>query len=431
MNLTNSGVWQTLSNGDRIWTLEIYSPSAKSINLLYDRFWLPQNAEFYIYNSAKTHSIGGFTSRNNKGTRAKPKRFGTGLVFGDRVILEYYEPQNVRGQGIISIAKVVHGYRYISIMQSKSESAVGFGRSGACQVNVNCPEGNNWQKEKTSVALILVEGMRWCTGSLINNTRNDGTLYFLTANHCINDWRLSRRLDALADTDGSDWSFYWNYESPNCSNDIDFIPPSTSGATLVANNATTDFALFKLIESPYDLKPAVQVYFNGWERNIPGRGGVGIHHPEGDIKKIATHNMTPVQGQVYNPPNGYWRVNWRATTNGHSVTEGGSSGSPLYNNNSRVIGQLRGGSGVDCDNPSQDPGEYGRFSVSWNNSTDRRRRLKDWLDPTNSNAMFLDGYPPPPTLAGPGTVCNTSTRHLRLKKCTPSGYGYLECIFKY
>ena len=427
-NLTNSGVWQTLANGDRIWTLEIYSPSAKSINLLYNRFWLPQNAEFYIYNSAKTHSIGGFTSRNNKGTRANPKRFGTGLVFGDRVILEYYEPQNVRGQGIISIAKVVHGYRYISIMQGQSESVLGFGKSGSCQVNVNCPEGNNWQKEKTSVALILVEGMRWCTGSLINNTKNDGALYFLTANHCINDRRLSRRLDALADTDGSDWSFYWNYESTNCSNGMDFVPPSTSGATLVSNNGATDFALFKLTESPYDLKPAVQTYFNGWERNSPNGATVGIHHPKGDIKKICLENNAVTSTPYLSPRINNSALHWRVANWDVGVTEGGSSGSPLFNLNHRIVGHLRGG-GAECvgstDNGSSD--WYGKFGVSWNNSTDRRRRLKDWLDPISSNAMFLDGRYSQPTLVGPEIVCTPKVTHeVPLPTLAPTALYVLE-----
>jgi hypothetical protein len=92
-NLDNSGIWTTLPNGDKIWQLEIYSQGALSINLLYDKFWLPEGAKFFIYSSNKKHSIGAFTSVNNKGDRKNVQGFATGLVYSDRVILEYYLPK--------------------------------------------------------------------------------------------------------------------------------------------------------------------------------------------------------------------------------------------------------------------------------------------------------------------------------------------------
>ena len=48
-NLDNSGEWTIMSNGDRIWRLNISCPNALSINLLYDKFWLPEGAKFFIY----------------------------------------------------------------------------------------------------------------------------------------------------------------------------------------------------------------------------------------------------------------------------------------------------------------------------------------------------------------------------------------------
>ena len=35
LGLDNSGTWETLSNGDKIWRLKIYSEKAFSINLIY------------------------------------------------------------------------------------------------------------------------------------------------------------------------------------------------------------------------------------------------------------------------------------------------------------------------------------------------------------------------------------------------------------
>ena len=76
----------------------------------------------------------------------------------------------------------------------------------------------------------------------------------------------------------------------------------------------------------------------------------------------------------------YWGVYFDPTTNGHSATEGGSSGSALFNSSQRVIGQLWGGSGSSCGDPANDQSRYGKFSVSWA-GPDFRRRLHDWLDP--------------------------------------------------
>lgn len=151
-------------------------------------------------------------------------------------------------------------------------------------------------------------------------------------------------------------------------------------------------------------------YYLGWDRSgYTGTGGVGIHHPSGDIKKISTYTMAPQStdylNNTVNASGNHWRIIWAQTThNGvtkHGVTEGGSSGSPLINNNRRVIGQLKGGY-ADCDNKvingiqygKNAPDWYGKFSVSWtgNGASDSRRRLSNWLAPgVNNPPMTLDG----------------------------------------
>ena len=42
----DAGYWHTLENGDRLCQLTIVCPKALSINLLYDKFWLPDGAKF-------------------------------------------------------------------------------------------------------------------------------------------------------------------------------------------------------------------------------------------------------------------------------------------------------------------------------------------------------------------------------------------------
>lgn len=394
-----AGTWNILPNGDRIWRLGIECPEALSINFLFDNFWLPEGATLYIYRPDRKSLIGGFTSQNNKGTQTEPGGFGTGLLYGSKVLLELYEPVDVAGQSIVSINRVVHGYRYINIPQNLGEPESGFGTSGPCQVNVNCsPEGNNWQDEKRGVAMILVAGFRWCSGSLINNTCRNTDALFLTADHCLDG------KDAVNDPNATDWSFWWHYESPGCTN-----PGSepgafvTNGATVLANNSASDFALLRLTETPVNIMNP-PVYMNGWDRTgSPGSGGVGIHHPAGDVKKISTHTMVPsIVGN-------FWELFWSATTNGHSVTEGGSSGSPLFHNGGLIIGQLFGGSSINCSNPSQDLGRYGRIAVSWSGAS-AQRRLSDWLDPCGLGVTSLTGgypYACPSTLSINFPISNT------------------------
>lgn len=410
-SMDNAGAWTTLPDGSRIWRLAIMAPGALSLNLNYSKFYMPKGAKFFVYGANKKHVIGAFTAANNRGTRALPRGFATGLVYSDHVILEYHEPKAVKGLGIVEVAQVIHGYRHIRIPKAYQEqgqtSPEDFGQSGACQVNINCPEGDDWQQEKQGVALMLINGFRTCTGSLVNNTSQNGDLLFLTADHCIGP------LDAQGDTDASYFSFMWNYEAPGCT-PIDVSAITTNGATLVANNLETDFALFRLTEDPRIA--GAQVHFNGWDRtDSPGSNGVGIHHPYGDIMKIATHDTLPVVTNFYSQPNA-WFISFDPTPSGYSVTEAGSSGSPLFNSNGHIIGQLYGGSNANCAAPEYDYSIYPMLGRSWNGFEDSpTRRLREWLHPAGGDApSTLDGAAIPITGAGNdfgevGTVSITQT----------------------
>jgi hypothetical protein len=85
ITLSNSGNWETTSDGGRLWRLKIQSENASSINLLYDQFWLPEGAKFFVYSSNKSQCIGAFTSQNNKGTRENISGFATGFLFTNSI----------------------------------------------------------------------------------------------------------------------------------------------------------------------------------------------------------------------------------------------------------------------------------------------------------------------------------------------------------
>ncbi len=347
-NLDNSGEWIETELG-RIWRISITSKSAYSMNLIYDRFILPEGAEMFVYDENMSTILGAFTSANNKDYYT----FSTAPTKGDMTIIEYFEPYDVEFNGELSISHVIHGYKDVFFNETR-----GYGDSGSCNNNVNCTEFSNWSDDVRSVAMILTStGSRLCTGSLINNVRQDLTPYFLTANHCLGG--------------DQNWIFMFNYESPGCTNQNGPTNMTVQGSTRLVNSSSSDVALLRLEETP---PLEYEVHYAGWDAtgttpSIP----VGIHHPSGDIKKISFD-----YDNASNAGN-YWDVDqWEDGT-----TEPGSSGSPLFDGNTqRIIGQLYGGT-ASCTSITYDT--YGKFSTSWNLG------LSDYLDPDNTGTNFIDG----------------------------------------
>ncbi len=425
-DLNNSGTWFQLPNGDKLWQLEVVCPAALSVNFCYDKFWIPEGGKFFVYSKDKKHNIGAFTSRNNKGDRENNPGFATGLVYGDDVVLEYYQPKEINTDAIISIEYVVHGYRYIRINEP------GYGASGSCTINVNCEEGQDWQYEKKSVALIVVNGERWCTGSLINTTDFSHKPYLLTADHCLGVTIANNdiKYDAVNLPNLNTFTFYWEYEEPGCyySGVEPSLSKSTHGATVIANSYgitedKSDFALLQLTEDPTNLSNYTP-YYLGWDKSgLSGNPGVCIHHPMGDVKKIATVLNQPdssTYDQYHFVPS-YWKVYWKETENGHGIVKHGSSGSPLLNAAHRAIGQLRWGETEDCN--YNGCYLYGRFDKSWTGNNVHvdsiHRRLDCWLDSLNTGEGTMDGL-----LVIPSSFPITTNQQIHSNICI-SGTGKL------
>lgn len=392
LTLINSGTWVELDNGDRIWRLEINAKNAEAITLHYQNFYIPDGAKLFLYNPTYSQIIGAFTEVNNHTS----KQFSTEMIYGDRIILEYYEPYSQRNNGSIEVAGVSHFYKKAPWQVETND----FGDSDNCQVNINCSEGANWQDEKKGVARIyVVAGWSggWCTGSLVNNTNLDCAPYFLTAFHCG---------ESSSTADFNDWIFYFNFEASGCSNpgsQPSFNSITGCSVLSSSNNGGSSSSDFLLLEFNSNVPSNYNVYYNGWNavlQNTVTTNGVGIHHPSGDIKKISTYtaslNTTGWNGSGL--PSHY-QTYWASTTNGHGVTEGGSSGSPLFNDQGQIIGTLTGG-GSYCSATGQ-PDYYGKTSYHWNsNGSANNRRLDIWLDPVGNGSTT--------SLAGTYAPCSPS-----------------------
>jgi hypothetical protein len=108
---------------------------------------------------------------------------------------------------------------------------------------------------------------------------------------------------------------------------------------------------------------------------------VGIHHPAGDIKKISFEN------RALETAGKFWRVpRWDL-----GVTEGGSSGSGLWNQDHLLVGQLYGGASA-CGNPDNKLWDrYGKIAASWTGGATKKQKLSKWLDPGKTGAVSVPG----------------------------------------
>ena len=397
INFENSGQWLMVEGG-RLWRIKIECPGAMTVNLLLDNFYLPEGATLFLYDVNRTNKIGAYTSKNNR----VEKELGTEMIHGDGIVVEYFEPNAALGQGTFNISHVIHGYRSLSRIQKDLEK--GLNDSGACNIDVNCPLGDSWDAQIRSVAMIVVSGDGICSGALINNTCDDARMLFLTANHCLGG-------------STANWAFRFNWESPEgtevCAAFTPSVDPGSpydqtaNGATVLDNAGISDYALLEIDNMTLTQAIAWNCFFAGWDNSDAETvtEATGIHHPSGDLKKICREDNDPYHDAA-GGAQVWWINNWD-----QGVTEPGSSGSPLFDQNKRIIGQLYGGaaacSGV-VDNGQYD--FYGRFGVSWDNGASA------FLAPPGCGAATIlnDGYQPGEACDGTlsivkqNTLCNGS-----------------------
>jgi len=375
----------SMADGGNLWRYKIKSENDKSIELFFSSYVVPEGAELYLYNEDYTVVRGAYTNIN--------MRDDLGFVIGDfpgnYVIIEYYEPANVKFEGNLVISGIGEAYIDIFGTKSKNVDTEGF-------IGVNCDEGKDWQEQKHSVLKYsFTEGTSQylCSGALINNTSVDGKGYFLTANHCLST-------DAAASTVIA----YFNYENPACIDVASYVRQTLSGAILKTTGSNSDYTLLMFKDSlkiPSGYKP----YYAGWNAdNVPATSTVGIHHPHGYKKKISVDNDPSVSydktlswdDTKTTPANTHWQVIFDA-----GVTASGSSGSPLFDQDHRIVGQLHGGGTV--------YDFYGKLSYSYTNPGSTFHTLKSFLDPVNNGTKTLDGYYPSANYPDPQFLCDYSS----------------------
>lgn len=373
--MNNIGRTDYLPDGSLIWRASFKSPGATGMSIRFSEFDIPDGAELFVYTPDQELIDGSYTNQ----TELQENILHTEDLAGEEIIVEYFEPAGVSHSGSFTIVGISHLYKNSFTTKGPHGNA-----EGNCHINVMCPEVEQWMDQVNAVVCIKIaasSGTYLCTGSMINNTRNDKTPYVLTAAHC---WEPS-----------PSFTFYFYYQIDSCG--------ATSGSSnIFARNATIraidhegaanqmrgpDFMLLEIV-GLLSNKVKEKLFFSGWDRStsLPAVGAA-IHHPGGDYKK---YSLPRSYGTYYSSY--YWQVYWWTGNANKGVTEGGSSGSPLINAQKRIVGMLSRGSSS-CSNTSGTD-IYGKFSASWAfNSTDESKMLKCWLDPDNTGVVTLDGIP--------------------------------------
>jgi PKD repeat protein/V8-like Glu-specific endopeptidase len=364
VDIKNEGVKTEINGKGTIWRYKVKSANAYSLGIHFKYFHVPDGAKVFIYNEDHSMLMGAFTSKNNN----PENQLYVAEFKGQNAIIEYFEPINTEFSGTLNIGDVSLAYKDIqSILNNR--------------IGINCPEGANWQDEKHAVCKITFRensGSYYCTGFLVNNVKQDGTPYFLTASHCIDNKDVATTMVT-----------YFNDELLTCpSTDTVIYSKTLSGSVLKATNSKSDFTLLLLDDIPPDTYTA---YYAGWDvsERAP-KSGTCIHHPGAAPKCIAIDSGPPItyptsilwiyeKGIMFTSAgNTHWRVLFDVGN-----IEQGSSGAPLFDDNKRVIGQLHGGN----DNASF----FGKLSISWNESGIIDKQLLSWLDPDFSGTQFING----------------------------------------
>ncbi|MCD8193050.1 MAG: T9SS type A sorting domain-containing protein [Tannerellaceae bacterium] len=381
LTIEKNGTWSTLNDGLHVWQLRIKADNAIALMILYNKFLIPETGKLFIYNAGKTHILGAYTHK----THSTPGKFATEFIAGDDIIFEY-ETTDPEILPELEIEGIGYGYNHLSV----SSSGLSTRASGSCMVNINCEEGANWQDVKNGVCKMtqkIGSSVYLCSGVLMNNTARDYAPYIMSAYHCSEGGG-----QIASESDYSYWTFYFHYEREGCDNNSPISSESFSMVgckkMMVSDiNGGSDGMLLLLNQ---EIPAGTNVYFNGWDRSTtPATSGVGIHHPAGDVMKISTFNSTLTNytwydGENRGATNAHWDAIFVQTANGHSVTAGGSSGSPLYNANKLVIGTLSGGDS-DCDGKKEGHNVYGKFSYHWDDG------MSSYLDPNRTNVSMLTG----------------------------------------
>lgn len=409
------GSWSRDSAGRWLWELAIEAEDATHLSFGFDRFNLPAGATLSIHAVDKAgDTLGPYRAED----RLPHGQLWTPLLLTDRALVRVRLAPGSPPRLDLSLRQIAQGYR-------------GFGRvsaqckSGACNTDVACLAADDpWNQPRRATGAIVVGGTGLCSGVLLNNTAGDGRMLFATATHC---GATSQQVAASS-------VVYWRYESAGCripgsSASGQALPRPSSrtsqglGFLAATNNpfdgggsagSRSDWTLIELAAPPPGND--FELFWAGWDRRPPPQtcsapasiqqtNGLcaSIHHPSGDEKRITFIESPLVLSSIADATGVHFRTDWDPTppilpnmlptpsSLPPSVTEPGSSGSPLFNADRRVVGVLSGGASFCGVSLAGLNDQYGGLFHAWEGLGTPSTRMRDHLDPEGQAPLQLDG----------------------------------------
>lgn len=375
-----------LDDGTKIWRIGIKSEGAYSLNLFFEDFEIPAGGRLFIYNTDFSYVIGGFDYRNNSPNKVLPMQ----PVAGDTIIVEYSEPANVDFEGNFTITEVNHDY--LDFLRIGRRPDIDHPSAYDCMPDVLC--GDVAEEQIRSTVLLIIRGNTACSGTLVNNTENDGAPYVLTAVHCL-DTNLPEDDGQHYKTRAETAIVFFNYNRSVCGTKMKGPEElSLAESTPRVIIPKKDIALLEFREKP---PVYYNAYYSGW--NVDGQNTnapyVNLHHPSAAVKKYGFTSqsislVTYPSAQLNFDKDSHWKVN----SYDIGATYGGSSGSPLFDNKGLLVGGLSGGSS-NCKGSVNDGGSDYFFALhkGWD-SEKLSNQLKTYLDPAGKGATRQDGMDP-------------------------------------
>ncbi|MFM7806594.1 MAG: hypothetical protein ACKPEA_01520, partial [Planctomycetota bacterium] len=255
------GTWETVTDKDgsvrRVWRLRMICENAVSMNLGFTEYWLPKTATLFVHDGKLSSIIRPFTADDN----ADHGQLWTPPVPGNEIVVELTVDKEFANDVRLVVGSVNAGYRRFMDIAKEAAAA---DKSGSCNVDVICSQGDAWRNEIPAIGVISTGGSRFCSGSMINNVRQDLTPYFLTAYHC-----------GVTASNAASLVVYWNYENTTCRTPGGTASGSTgngslaqfnTGSTFRAASSASDFTLVQLTSQP---NQAWKISYAGFDaRNV-------------------------------------------------------------------------------------------------------------------------------------------------------------------
>jgi hypothetical protein len=312
------------------------SENAGAIRLHIKDMSLPADAQLFVY-SRDGQAYGPYTGAGPDGTG----EFWTATIFGTEAILQLQAKSDLNGAILRVTQAGLITPRYTNGFSDDVNAPSAFCGNPSCLVDATC---NN--VPAANPAKLAVAKMEWvqgayiytCTGGLISDNDPSQSNYFLSANHCVSKNNNAKNVD-----------FYWRFATSTCNGACpsnNGWPYLTNGSTVAATGRKGDFTLLHLNSNP----PSGSVFL-GWTStpvaNTNGAHLYRISNPNFGPQVYSQHDVDTNAGVCRSWPRGE-RIYSRDIT---GAIDGGSSGSPVLNASSQIVGQLSGTCGTNVNDP--------------------------------------------------------------------------------